>query len=490
MSRTTAPRGPTKPGRLRVSLLGPPRIERAGEPIEPETRKATALLAYLAVTGRAEGRDRLAALLWPDSDEERARGAFRRTLSTLRTVLGGEHLMTDGVRVALEREGLDCDVHRFHALIAAGRLAEAVDTYTGDLLSGFSLRDSVEFDEWQSAESEALRRELAGILERLAHEERDNARAIEHARRWLSVEPLNEAAHRALMRLYARSGDRAAALRQYRECARVLDRELGIASHRDTIALRDAIERGDAEPEPGPSAPNIHERVGDLYTQHGEYSKAIVSYEAALVDADPATRPAIEHKLADVHHRRGDWEQAEARYRAALRGEENMGRRARITGDWSLAAHRRGDTPRAIRLAEEALTLAKRTRDDHALAQAHNILGILTGERRHLEQSLAIAERIDDATARVAALNNLALAHGRTGDVERAIELTRAALEASAAIVDRHREAALHNNLADLLHRAGREEEAMRELKRAVMLFAEIGEPVGREPEIWKLVEW
>ena len=30
----------------------------------------------------------------------------------------------------------------------------------------------------------------------------------------------------------------------------------------------------------------------------------------------------------------------------------------------------------------------------------------------------------------------------------------------------------------------------MRELKRAVRLFAEIGEPVGREPEIWKLVEW
>src|SRR2546428_5252562 len=72
MSRTTSPGGLAKPGRLRVSLLGPPRIERAGEPIEPETRKATALLAYLAVTGRAEGRDRLAALLWPDSDEERA----------------------------------------------------------------------------------------------------------------------------------------------------------------------------------------------------------------------------------------------------------------------------------------------------------------------------------------------------------------------------------------------------------------------------------
>ena len=71
---------PAEP-RLSVFLFGPPRVERDGRPVEPDTRKAIALLAYLAMTGHAEGRDRLAALLWPDADDERARGALRRTLS-------------------------------------------------------------------------------------------------------------------------------------------------------------------------------------------------------------------------------------------------------------------------------------------------------------------------------------------------------------------------------------------------------------------------
>jgi Tetratricopeptide repeat len=60
-----------------------------------------------------------------------------------------------------------------------------------------------------------------------------------------------------------------------------------------------------------------------------------------------------------------------------------------------------------------------------------------------------------------------------------------------AAQGDRHREAALRNNLADTLHRAGRDDEAMEELKRAVAIFAEVGghedEP---QPGVWRLVEW
>ena len=476
--------------RLRVYLFGPPRIERDGKAVEPDTRKAIALLAYLAVTGRAEGRDRLAALLWPDADEERARGALRRTLSVLRTALSGEHVTTDGLRVALDRERLDCDVQRFRALLAAGRLGEAADAYSGDFLSGFALRDSVEFDEWQSSQADSLRQELAGALERLAHDERDTARAIAYARRWLSLDPLNEAAHRALMRLHARAGERAAALRQYRECARVLDRDLGVAPHRDTTALRDAIERGDPEPVPGRATIGVDERVGDLYTLHGDYTKAIASYAAALVDASPSARPAIEHRIADVHHRRGEWDKAEVHYRAALAGEEDLARRARVTADWSLAAHRRGDLVRATHLAEEALALATRARDDRALAQAHNILGILSGERSHLEAAVAISERIGDRATRAAALNNLALALRRAGEHQRAIALTEQALAICHELGDRHREAALLNNLADLMNAIGRKSEAMRQLKRAVALFSEIETTGEREPEVWKLVEW
>jgi tetratricopeptide (TPR) repeat protein len=233
------------------------------------------------------------------------------------------------------------------------------------------------------------------------------------------------------------------------------------------------------------------ESVGDLHTRHGDYAKAIASYEIARTKATAADRGEIEHKLADVHHRRGDWDEAEAHYKAALRGQNDPGLRARITADWSLAAHRRGDVPRATRLAEDALAQARRARDERALAQALNIAGILSGDRRWLEESLALAGRIGDDATRVAALNNLALAHARSGDHARAIQLTREALAAAASLGDRHREAALHNNLADLLHQAGKEAEAMRELRRAARLFSEIGgDEVTMQPEVWKLVQW
>lgn len=110
--------------------------------------------------------------------------------------------------------------------------------------------------------------------------------------------------------------------------------------------------------------------------------------------------------------------------------------------------------------------------------------------RRHLERSLALAGELEDPDARVAALNNLALVYGTGSEANQAIELTREALVLCASMGDRHREAALHNNLADLLHASGRREESMEHLKTAVAIFAEIGEVGALQPEIWKLYEW
>ena len=73
--------------RLSLYLLGPPRIESDGEPVDVDTRKATALLAYLALTGERHRRAALVNLLWPELDERRGRAALRRTLSTLRRTI-------------------------------------------------------------------------------------------------------------------------------------------------------------------------------------------------------------------------------------------------------------------------------------------------------------------------------------------------------------------------------------------------------------------
>jgi predicted ATPase/DNA-binding SARP family transcriptional activator len=255
--------------RTTISLLGAPRIEREGIPVEVDTRKATALAAYLAVTRRSHTRDALAGLLWPEYNQARARAALRRTLSSLGKAREEGWLIADRESVDLAHDAIGVDVVRFDGLLAERKLhghpepevcseclpllTEAVELYRDDFMAGFGLRDSVAFDDWQFFQSESLRRELAGALERLARGRGalgEWEAAISHARRWLSLDVLHEPAHRMLMMLYAWSDERAAALRQYRECVRILDQELGVAPLEETTLLYRAIQENDLPPKP------------------------------------------------------------------------------------------------------------------------------------------------------------------------------------------------------------------------------------------------
>jgi DNA-binding SARP family transcriptional activator/predicted ATPase len=253
---------------VEISLLGPPRVRRAGQPVTFDTRKATALLAHLALAERPRSRESLCTLLWPGQDLEHARGALRRTLSALRKSVGEEWIDSAADSVALRSAaGLDVDVHRFRSLARDGasieELAAAVELFRGELLEGFALRDSPEFDAWQVYEADGLRRELGSALGRLVEltaARGEYARAISHARRWLELDSLHEPAHRELIRLYALNGDRAAALAQYRDCVRTLSQELGVAPLEETAALFEQVSEGTlaaptATPPPEAAAP-------------------------------------------------------------------------------------------------------------------------------------------------------------------------------------------------------------------------------------------
>ena len=76
---------------------------RDGQPVAFDTRKAMALLAHLALADRPRSREALCDLLWPGHDPEHARGALRRTLSTLRKAVGEESIDTTGDSIALVR---------------------------------------------------------------------------------------------------------------------------------------------------------------------------------------------------------------------------------------------------------------------------------------------------------------------------------------------------------------------------------------------------
>jgi len=239
-----------------LAVLGPPTLSRDGAPVALDRQKALALLAYLAITGAAHGREALAALLWPDLEPARATAALRQSLWALGSALGPEVVASDRRQVRLRPGALELDVAAFRGHIAAARggpgelgaLAAAARLYRGELLTGLELRDAAPFEEWRFFEAEALRADLAWALDALAdglHARGDLAGALEAARRRVALDPLHEPAQRRLMGLYAADGQRAAALRQYDEAARALHAELGAEPEPETRALYERILRGD-----------------------------------------------------------------------------------------------------------------------------------------------------------------------------------------------------------------------------------------------------
>src|SRR6516162_1484517 len=203
---------------LRLVLFGGLRASFGqGQPVTLPTRKAQALLAYLASPpGRAHPRDKLASLLWGDSREREARTslgqaryAIRRTLASIEPPI----VRLADSAVSLEPDTVDVDVVTFERGVGGGTpetLESAVQLYRGELLEGLAI-SAPPFEEWLLAERERLR-ELALEANGLV------PAAIQTAVRLLALDPLQEPVHRALMILYATARRRGAALRQYQVC--------------------------------------------------------------------------------------------------------------------------------------------------------------------------------------------------------------------------------------------------------------------------------
>jgi lipopolysaccharide biosynthesis regulator YciM len=87
--------------------------------------------------------------------------------------------------------------------------------------------------------------------------------------------------------------------------------------------------------------------------------------------------------------RRGEWVLAESHLEAALKildGQDQSSQQASIYADWSLTAHRQSHVQQANELAQCALRLAEASDDTPALAQAHNILGMLASHQHDAQR--------------------------------------------------------------------------------------------------------
>jgi DNA-binding SARP family transcriptional activator len=248
---------------LRARLFGAFQVWSEGDsPIDLRVQKARELLAYLLLHAkRAHRREALASVLWGETPTAQSKKYLRQALWQLQRALRPHNEAADGNLLLITADyvqmnpdaDLWTDIAAFEATRAAAQgrpgesfdtesahlLEEASDLYRGELLDGW-------YSDWLLNERDHLQENHLRLLEKLLayYVARDNhEKGIACAVRILSFDRARVTAHRELMAFYHRNGDRAAALRQYAQCASALADELNIEPSAETVALRDQIRR-------------------------------------------------------------------------------------------------------------------------------------------------------------------------------------------------------------------------------------------------------
>lgn len=230
---------------LDLQLLGVPQLLIDNQPVHLVRRASLALLAYLAITKRQYPRDEIANFLGDDDSNEAARKRLRNVLTDLTEHGLGPFLLSDRRFIGM-REPMagSIDVEYLDALLSSegpsdiDRMLWVVERCDLEFMAGVVVSNAPDFEAWQLNEREHRRRQLTTVTMRYlerhvwsgSHQE-----GIAIARRLVAVEPWNEDAHRALMRLLAADGQHAAALAQFERCRSILANDLGVEPQEETI---------------------------------------------------------------------------------------------------------------------------------------------------------------------------------------------------------------------------------------------------------------
>lgn len=277
--------------RLAIYSLGTLRVEYQAESLQDRlSKKAVALLIYLAYTRRAQYREQLAEMFWANQPQNNAFGSLRVVLTQLRRELD-PFLDTNRQMVELiETENIWLDAYAINEAIDhaeqrlqrapflepadADLLADALSLYKGDFLAGFHIPNADMFDIWAAQEREALlRRVTEGIQYLISSYDKHGlfSQGIPWATRFVQLDNLNEEAYRLLMLMLARSGERRAAQEQYALCQKILDEELGVEPEAETTALYERIRAGHLNPQPRSSqAHNFAPQITPFIGREGE----------------------------------------------------------------------------------------------------------------------------------------------------------------------------------------------------------------------------
>ena len=234
---------------IELRALGPPRLLLDGREPPPELlwRKNFALLVYLARSrDRAATRETLGALLWGEKPESSARHSLNEAVRVLRRGAGEEVLLTEGERLRLAEDAVVLDTDRLERHLAVEAWEPAADLVAGRFLEGFGVPDASRFEDWMAVERELWLRQSILALSGRARQQLtrgDVSGATRTAGRALVLDPLSDAAVRAVMEAAALAGERGVALRTYSDFQDRLREEVGAEPEAETVRLADRIRR-------------------------------------------------------------------------------------------------------------------------------------------------------------------------------------------------------------------------------------------------------
>lgn len=340
---------------LKARFLGVPEVQLdSNSLITSLNGRALALLAYLCVTRQQYSRSMLADLLWGDQSEQQARTNLRYVLRDLRKVVD-DYLIVDRQTISFNQDLPHwIDVNIFADNLAAGSaltdssgstdiLKELANLYTDEFMTGFYVQNAPNFERWMFAERRYLH-DLAvqglQVCVQRYWEAGEYEDGLTVNRRLLALEPWREEAHRQRMRLLAASGQRNAALMQYKTCCQTLEEELDVAPMEETTALYNQIKSGEwfALQDASAHRPELTVATG-ARAQASSHRAPDASIQATddagfPIHADLGSMPSTAHfvgrqaEMAELH----TWIERERRPLVALFGLNGQGKSA-------LAAH-------------------------------------------------------------------------------------------------------------------------------------------------------
>jgi adenylate cyclase len=275
---------------LTLRLLGGVEVARGGRRVAlPSSRKARALLVYLAATERPHRRDRLCAIFWDIPDDPR--GALRSSLSLLRRIVDAPdrpRILADRDTVRLDAAGVEVDLLALRRGLSAGveaastaALEQAAAAFQGEFAEGLDLPSCPDFQVWCVAERQEVRRQRLQVLRALIERHADDpAAALPHARALVSADVDDVSAHVALLRVLLSGGRQREAEEQRDVSVRLLGGTGSDAAERLLWAWRSlaGVRAGPADLEPdaggptrrGPGCPRRHIAVLPFTSMGGD----------------------------------------------------------------------------------------------------------------------------------------------------------------------------------------------------------------------------